>query len=75
VSKGNVNQVEEKLAPGVHAVSCQPQTGALQTQNATIEASAVTTAYFSLATPGNTQVTTPVHVTPPVGRPTPGATQ
>ncbi len=75
VDKGVTNQVEEKLAPGVHAVSCAPDNGATQTQQATIEANAVTTAYFSLATPTNTQVTTPVPITPPVGRPTPGATQ
>lgn len=75
VDKGETNQVEEKLPPGVHSVSCAPTSGATQTQNATIQANAVTTAYFSLATPTNTQVTTPVPITPPVGRPTPTTTQ
>ena len=69
--RGTHQRFDEKVAPGSHTIGCQPTSGPLQTRAATVAANAITTVTFQLGNPGNTHVTLPVNVLPPVGRPTP----
>ena len=70
-SYGVQQRVDQQVAAGVHTVTCAPATGALQSKQATVAVGNVTTVVFQLATPGNSRVTLPTNIAPPVGRPTP----
>jgi hypothetical protein len=69
---GVTNKVEATLPAGDHQVTCQPASGALQSQIAQVKAGRVAAVVFSLTSPGNTGTQSlPVDKRPPIGRPTP----
>lgn len=72
-SQGVSSKVTTNIGAGDHEVTCQPTGGKLQTQAVSVAKNEEVVVSFDLNNPANTtNVSKPMNVAPPVGRPTPG---